>query len=244
MARLSTLLTSMALVGSSLAQVSIGNRAGLSISSLNSTDADVQKMLETNKTTLLGVSTAMVVEVKVKPFIAVQGEFGLTQKGHQIREKKQDGYSRLRTNYGEVNLLAKGIIGKGPAKLNILAGASFGRGLVGVQRSANNALDTINNINFLDESSALVDFGPGADELNRIEWCLVGGLGASFDLGTSRLFVEGRYVSGLTSIYNEGKGAVQVPEVFNRSILIQVGYLVELGSAKPKAAPVPQAPQY
>lgn len=244
MNRSSSFLLATLIAASTTAQVSIGNRAGIGSSHTVSDDADVQKLLETDNNPLLGLGVAMVVEVKIKPFIALQSEFGLTQKGHQIKEPKQDGYSRLRTNYGEAQLLAKGIIGKGPAKLNILAGASFGRGMVGVQRNANNALDTTTSISFLDQNSKLVDFGPGADELNRVEWSLIGGLGASFDLGTSRVFIEGRYVNGLTSIYNDSKSGTTAPGVFNRTLLLQFGYLVQLNDPKKDTSAKPEAPQY
>lgn len=247
MKRILPLLVAATLAASSDAQVSIGNRVGPSFSRLFSTDAEANKVLEKNNNTLLGVSMGLVLEVKIKPFIAVQTEFGLTQKGHQIMEPKQDGYNRLRLNYGEGQLLAKGIVGKGPAKLNILAGASFGRGLVGVSRTANNTFDA-DSVQFLDLSSSLVDFDENVDtELNRVEISFVGGLGASFDLGNSRLTIEGRHVRGLTSIYNDGSRKLEGtpwPETFNRSLLIQFGYLVQLNDPKSKAPAKPEAPQY
>lgn len=237
------------------AQVSIGNRLGWSISHLESDDADTQEALEKDKTTLLGMSMGLIVESKIKPFLAAQLEFGLTQKGHQQNEAKQDGYKRLRLNYGEAQFLAKGIIGNGPTKLNVLAGVSFGRGLIGIERTTTRAIeDSTMNINqgdttytytyFLDEASGLRDFDDGVENLNRVEWSLVGGLGASFDLGRSRVFVEGRYVHGLTSINNPAEKGITPPDVFNRSILIQFGYLVQLNDPKSKTPPKPEAPQY
>ncbi len=255
MKRVLPLFIAAALAASTDAQVSIGNRIGWSISHQVSDDAETQKLLETNNNALLGMSMGLILETRIKPFIAAQLEFGLTQKGHQTREAKQDGYSRLRLNYGEAQFLAKGIIGKGPAKLNVLAGISFGRGLVGILRTTNKAVeDSTMNINqgdttyaytyFLDESSSLRDFDEGVENLNRVEWSLVGGLGASFDLGRSRVFLEGRYVYGLTSIYNPGKDGVTLPDIFNRSILINFGYLVQLNDPKSKTPPKPEAPQY
>jgi len=253
--RLLPLLFAVTVAASTDAQVSIGNRLGWSISHLESDDAATQEQLETNKTTLLGMSMGLLVESRIKPFIAAQLEFGLTQKGHQINEAKQDGYSRLRLNYGEGQFLAKGIIGKGPTKLNVLAGVSFGRGLIGIERTTNKAVeDSTMNINqgdttytytyFLDEESDLRDFDDGVENLNRVEWSFVGGLGASFDLGRSRVFVEGRYVHGLTSINNPGKDGVTPPDIFNRSILIQFGYLVQLNDPKKSTSAKPEAPQY
>ncbi len=255
MKRLLPLLFATTIAASTDAQVSIGNRLGWSISHLESDDSKTQELLEKDKTTLLGMSMGLIVESKIKPYIAAQMEFGLTQKGHQIKEAKQDGYSRLRLNYGEAQFLAKGIIGKGPTKLNVLAGVSFGRGLVGIERTTNKAVEdstmvinqgdtTYSYTFFLDEESDLRDFDDGVENLNRVEWSFVGGLGASFELGRSRVFVEGRYVHGLTSINNPAKDGITPPDVFTRSILIQFGYLVQLGEPKQDTPTKPEAPQY
>ncbi len=242
MKRILPLFIAASLSASTDAQVSIGNRLGVSISHQESDDTETQKLLEQDQNVLLGMSTALCLEVKIKPFIAVQTEFGITQKGHQVKEEKQPGYNRTRLLYADAALLAKGIIGNGPAKLNILAGTSFGRGMVGIQRSY--IQDTLENIP--NSYAEIIDFDKDNDLVNPVEWSLIGGLGASFDLGNSRLFVEGRYVNGLTS-YNSDKkqpDGSTLPGVFNRSILIQFGYLVQLNDPKSKAPAKPEAPQY
>lgn len=242
MKRLLPLFVAATLAASTDAQVSIGNRLGVSISHQESDDAEMQKILEKDNNALLGMSTALCLEVKIKPFIAAQMEFGITQKGHQIKEEKQPGYNRIRLLYADAALLAKGIIGKGPAKLNILAGASFGRGMVGIQRQY--VQDTL--VDVPNSTASIIDFDKDNDVVNPVEWSLIGGLGASFDLGTSRLFVDGRYISGLTSYASDKKQSdgTTLPGIFNRSILIQVGYLVQLNDPKGKTPAKPDAPQY
>lgn len=236
---------SLALASACLAQVSIGNRAGLGFSRQISDDDALQTLLDKDQNTLIGFAAALPVEVMIHPNIGFQVEFALTQKGHQQNEPKQVGYYRQRLNYGEAALLAKGAIGKGPTKLNLLAGASFGRGLVGVQRTAATGIGT-DSVSFLDQDSKLVDFGPGTDELARVEWSFIGGLGVSFDIGRSRIFLEGRYVYGLTSIYNPVKSGTELPGVFNRTTLFQVGYFVRLNDRKEKGVSSTPAgvPQY
>ncbi len=237
--RLLSLLIGFASLTASFAQVSIGNRAGIDFSHFVSDNDTVQTQLDKDQNTLIGFAMALPVEVMFLPNVGVQLEFGLTQKGHQQKEPKQLGYHRTRTNYAEASLLAKGVFGNGPTKLNVLAGASFGRGMVGVQRTAYS--DTVV---LLAEASKLIDFGPGADELARVEWSFIAGLGVSFDIGRSRLYLEGRYVHGLTSIYNPVKSGPELPGVFNRSTLFQVGYFIRLNDRKAKAAVAPTVPQY
>jgi hypothetical protein len=240
--RLLPLFIAATFAASTDAQVSIGNRLGLSISHQESSDALAKDSLEKDQNTLLGMSTALCLEVKVKPFIAVQAEFGLTQKGHQIKEEKQPGYQRTRLLYADAAILAKGIIGKGPTKLNVLAGASFGRGMVGIHRTYQQ--DTL--VDVQNSAASIIDFDKDNDKVNPAEWSLIGGLGASFDLGRSRVFVEGRYVSGLTSYTSDKKQAdgSTLAEITNRSILIQFGYLVQLNDPKNDKPVKPETPQY
>lgn len=246
-----------------VAQVSIGNRMGLSISHHETSDNKFIDPVGDGTSPLTGASVALIVESKIKPFIAAQVELGLTQKGRQISEPNLKDYYRMRLNYGEGQFLAKGIVGKGPTKLNILAGISFGRGLVAAELGEFTETDTItvrglvsgtvdgDTMTFFQDTTFLRTrtytdrYLPFEKDrkgaLALTEWSFVGGLGVSFDLGQSRLFVEGRYVHGLTTIHN---GKLDEPDVFNRSILIQFGYLVQLNDPKKNAPAKPEAPQY
>lgn len=254
------------LTASAEAQVSIGNRVGLSLSHQETTDSEFIERNGKGQTTLVGLSSAIVIESKIKPFLAVQVELGVTQKGRQNADKSIPAdYYRMRLNYGEGQFLAKGIVGKGPAKLNILAGISFGRGLVAAELGEFQNNDTVklsgqgtyvynsghDTLTFSHDTT-LVVHGSYLDrylpfEADRkggmalTEWSFVGGLGVSFDLGRSRLFIEGRYVQGLTPIYN---GKLNEPDVFNRSLLINFGYLVQLNDPKKNTSAKPEAPQY
>lgn len=263
MKRLLPLLIVTTFAASTDAQVSIGNRAGLSISHQESDKEDKIDPAGTGQTPLSGLSVGLILESKIKPFLAAQFELGLTQKGRQLSEPKLTEYYRMRLNYAEGQFLAKGIIGKGPTKLNLLAGISFGRGLVGTELgefSENDSLhlsgngtavwggDTIafsqdttvtRTTSYLDRNIPFNSDRNGG--LAITEWSFVGGVGVSFDVGKARLFLEGRYVHGLNTIYN---GRLNEPDVFNRSIIINFGYLVQLNDPKNDKPAKPEAPQY
>ena len=253
------------IAASTHAQVSIGNRLGMALSHQESDDALILDHEGAGPTPLLGLSSALVIEAKIKPFIAAQVELGWTQKGRQNSESGLSDFYRMRLNYGEGQLLAKGIIGKGPVKLNILAGISLGRGLVATELGEYSEFDNIKVVNadtlIINQDTAtytidttatfpherkyvdrFLPFNKTRDGgLAITETSLVGGLGVSFDLGRSRVFIEGRYVKGMTAIYN---GKLNEPDVFNSSILFQFGYLVQLNDPKKDASAKPEAPQY
>lgn len=262
MKRLLPFLLSATIAASTDAQVSIGNRLGASISHQETKDEKILEHEGAGQTPLLGLSSAIVIESKIKPFLAAQVELGWTQKGRQNSESGLSDFYRMRLNYGEGQFLAKGIIGKGPVKFNILAGFSFGRGLVAAELGEYSENDHVTLVNadtlivnqdtlthvtdttFTRERKYLDKFLPFSKTreggLAITETSLIGGLGVSFDLGRSRVFVEGRYVKGMTAIYN---GKLDEPNIFNSSILINFGYLVQLNDPK-DASVKPAAPQY
>ncbi|HRT53776.1 MAG TPA: outer membrane beta-barrel protein, partial [Flavobacteriales bacterium] len=229
-------------------QVSMGHRAGLSIASQRSEKEDFLKgrgiggRPMDDPHALMGVSSALVVEAMIKPYIGVQLELGITQKGRQISEKNFDqgrNYYRLRLNYGEGLLLLKGTLGKGSVKGNLLGGISFGRGLSAVERGkfsvdslSGEVVDRRDSASIKELEDRFIDF----DDVTKgflapTELCWVVGAGVSFDIGRSRIFLEGRFNQGLSAVYN---GKLNEPDVFNRAILVQAGYLVRLNNRKEK----------
>jgi|GEM_PF-2476389 len=258
MNRLFLLLTAIIMAGYANAQISLGHRAGLSIASQQS---DNEAFLQgrgiggspiDDPHALMGVSSAFVMEAMIKPYIGVQVELGITQKGRQISEKTFDDgrdYYRLRLNYGEGQLLLKGTVGKGTVKGNLLGGISFGRGLSAVERGkfsvdslSGEVIDRRDSASIKELEDRFIDFDAVTKGfLAPTELCWVAGAGVSFELGRSRLFLEGRFTQGLTAIYN---GELNEPDVFNRSILVQLGYLVRLNDLKVTKPVAPDAPAY
>ena len=229
-----------------LAQVSIGLRAGLSISDWrpNGGNDDVRERYSEN---CLGLAAAVPLEVRLSEHFALQPEVAYTQKGVTMTSHYflQVARTTMRSHYLEVQALAKYSIGNGPGRLHLLAGPSFGRGMLIVLRTKPADGNGV--------AYDAMDYGPGDDDFRMFQVSMVGGAGVTFGSGPTRLFFDFRYVYGLSPLTNDPlfftdvNGQVIVQEkvnFFDRSFLMQFGYLVELRSRQEKTGPpAPLAPE-
>ncbi len=188
----------LALHGSTYAQVAIGFRAGVSWSNMAFLDVDDDAIGDVNWETTASVSPAFAVLADL-PFgqrFSVVPEFAYVGRGY-VTESSANPFGgadreKLRLDYLDVNLLGKYVLGQEPARPHLLLGPTFGRVLGG------RYLYEEDNGDFENGSS----FDPG--DAGMAEWNLglCAGAGFSFSLGSTALFVEGRYQYGFTNIWN------------------------------------------
>src|SRR5690606_11574797 len=112
MSRTILLFLLASLGSSSIAQVSIGNRGGVSFFRTGfSADTDEWlNDLKKNSLTITGISFALPVEIMLTEHFALQPEIGYTLKGKAYKGLHQS-VSTTKLNYLDFTLLAKGRIG-------------------------------------------------------------------------------------------------------------------------------------
>lgn len=209
------------------AQVSIGNRAGLSIfhSSYSGAEALVQEFEKYTQSTK-GLSVAMPLEIMLTDHFAIQPEIGFTQKGKETVTWMQ-GAIVTTLNYLDLALLAKARLGPGKLQAEVFLGPGLSYGLTIRQRS----------VNLLYYNPYSSDYAADFDDtlLAPIEIFLTGGVGISYKIGVPRLFLNYRYVHGTSSLYGDNgiftdiNGAIigKMSE-FNRGSIVSLGFLVPL----------------
>ena len=227
------------LAGGSMAQVSIGLRAGLSVSDWRVTgNDDLRKRYSENS---LGLATAVPLEIRFTEHFALQPELAYTQKGVTMKSSyyAQVSRSTLRSHYLELQTLAKFTLGAGHVRFHLLAGPSVGRGMLIVFRTKPEDGNPV--------AYDATDFGPGDNDFRMLQISMVGGAGVTFGTGPARLFFDFRYAYGLSPLTNKpvsytdinGAFFADKADFFDRSFLVQFGYLVRIGG---DGKPVPTPP--
>lgn len=183
------------------AQFSIGPKLGINIST--AAGDDVFDDLES----VVGLQFGVAGEVSISEQFAVQPEVLYFQKGSKIDFMGVETKTFL--NYLEIPILVKGKFGA-PDGLQFIAtlGPSFGFGLGGKMKMG-------------DEE---VDFDFEDDNLSEFDLSLSIGAGAQIPVGPGNLFLDLRYLLGLTTLDNAGEF-----DAFNRGFGIATGFLFSIG---------------
>ncbi len=221
-------------VACSFAQVSIGHGFGYTSTMFrfDISDASVKAFLEKGAMHCSGSSATIPVEIKLAKCFALQPELAYTEKGIE------NSSSRTRLNYGELHVLAKALIGNGPTNLLVFAGPSLGRGLLVTYHGV---------VSYYGSGVGAADFGDRS-AYRQYEFSAIGGIGAGFGIGRSRMEIEARYLYSFTPIYNKdflftdvnGQVISNLGNVYNQGFLFQLGYLIPLSCPKPATtAPTP-----
>ena len=162
----------------------------------------------------MGLQAGAAVEISITENIAIQPELLYFQKGTQtdIDFAGQTTVVEQTLNYIEIPILAKFKFetDQGPILYGTL-GPSFGFGIDGKIA-----------VKGVEEEEA-IDFQE--DMLTRIDVGFSFGVGAQFQIGPGSLFVDARYLLGLTSI-NEGDSS----DIKNIGYGAAVGYLFTLSN--------------
>lgn len=235
----------------SYAQISIGARAGILINNL---DIDPLEDGEPKPESKIGFQVAVPVEIAIGDIFAVQpeimfGSHGAKQKGSDT--STEGGFtsvsefeSDVQINALEIPVLAKARFGPESIKFNVFAGPSFGFGISGegkvkssvkvtdptgaviFDESADETLDA----KFVKNDYDSADVDENEIAISKTNLNLHMGAGVSIMLGKASLFLDARYILGLSDLSPEEDGTSKEDEVTVKSnrIGISVGVLFPL----------------
>lgn len=196
------------------AQISIGPKVGLNYSTFGGDNSNGDGI-----SYLIGVQFGAVAQINFNEQFAFQPELLYFQKGAKS-EFFDAGFNfeiDKAINYLEVPLLAKYMFGDTEAtQFYLIGGPSIGIGL---------------NVNIIteegeEESEETVSFED--QMLNRLDIALSFGGGVQFPLGPGELFVDARYLFGLTSVDDSNTGT----DFTNQGIGLSAGFLYTIRGDK------------
>ncbi len=204
------------------AQISIGPKAGINLANWSVENSEENGDYQSR----MGYQFGVVAEIRINDHFAIQPEFNLIQKGAKQEFSEVDSLigsistkTNIAFNYLEVPVLIKAGTSFGPARVDLLAGPSFGYALSGKVKEE----FTLNGETEKDEID--VDFKE--DEVKRTDVGLQLGAAFSFNLGESaKLFVDGRYLFGLTNLNDSTED--DSFKVNNRGVALSAGVLFTL----------------
>lgn len=211
----------------SFAQISVGARGGVS---LNNLVVDPLEEGEPKPEAVIGFQVAIPIEFAIGDMFAVQPEIMYGTHGARQEDNSTsteggfvstvDYKAEFKINTLEIPLLAKLKLGNENLKFHVLAGPSFGFGLSGQSNIMSNLkiTDPLGNV-FLENSSnedfdaKFVADGYNADDVSDDEFAVTKtnlnlhmGAGIGFDLGGPTVFLEARYILGLSDLAPEVDG--------------------------------------
>lgn len=206
------------------AQVSFGVRGGLINAKWDTPDEDSLLIGEGSLGSRNGLLFGAVAEIRFNEGFAIQPEVHFIQKGTKSESTFADpqigellSESNVIINYIEIPVMLKGGFALGPVRIDLLAGPS-----VGYAASGKSKFKTFLNGVLAEEGEEKLDFEDA--DFRRLDVGLQGGASVSFELGESlRLFVDGRYLFGLTNL-NSGDEDFTVK---NRGAALTGGALFE-----------------
>lgn len=207
------LAASMLLSNQIFAQIGFGGRVGVNLSNYNFELDEESEDFDTKA----GLDIAGIVNIGLSENFSLQPELHFIQKGYKV-EESFGGFSsegKLTLNYLEIPILAKYAFGTETIKAFALAGPSFGFAATGKSEFCFNGECESEDFEF-DEN----------DGFNRNEVSLNLGAGIGFNAGPGQLFLDVRYLLGLSNLNDDDSvdGTVK-----SRGLNIGVGYMIVLG---------------
>jgi len=171
------------------AQVKLGIIGGLNIANLNGEDADGSN-IDFSSRTALGVGG--ILDIGLSENVALRLEPMYLQKGGKFDATDPDlgtATFTFKAGYLEVPAFLKIALGTNTTRPYLMAGPAIG---VNLSPKVNLSASGVSLETDADKITKSTDFGLGF------------GAGVSFPAGSSSIFVEGRYVLGLTDIARAG----------------------------------------
>ena len=210
-------------------RVSIGQRVGVSYASIAYTAslAEEQERVVDGAEPLEGLSTALVVNIRLGDHFSLQPEVAYTQRGwrSQWYPRPTTGNDLLRMNYLELPLLLRYAPFKGKWKPFVLTGPVAGRAVGGVHLVS---IDSpfLGPISFTEHLS----FGdsPSDGDYELFDLALLAGAGLVYKQGRAELFVDLRYQSSVTDFVPSGNHVQYSDDVTakHRVWILSLGYLI------------------
>ncbi len=222
--KLLSLLAALMIFASANAQISIGVRVGANFANQNF-DADG---LSISPDGLTGLAFGIPIEIGITESFAVQPELNFIQKGSSIEFSDEifgetfESKTDTRINYIEIPILAKVKFGTETIDAYLAAGPTIGFGMSGKVETEVTAAGVT--------ESAEEDIDFDEDGIKRSDIGLSIGAGAGIAAGPGSLFLDLRYVLGLSNISdNDGVPDDEQVDVTNRGFQVSIGYLFPLG---------------
>lgn len=212
------LFLSGAFISLSAQSVCIGGRAGLHLANIEIRNGSSLTVGTENRA---GLDVGLLLEIGVAEGFRLQPELHYLQQGFRLDFDFLGDKVKSNTvlHYLHLPALAKYRfnIGEGPVAGFFLGGPTFGYAMSGktIARSGG------------EKESEDVEFGEGG--LRRFDFGLSFGAGAELATGTTRLFVEARYLLGIANIANPVEPRDE-SALRNRGITFAVGFLKPIGS--------------
>ena len=209
------------------AQPSIGIRGGINYGEV-SEPAVIGGILPDFKS-ILGINLGVVGEIPISSNFSFQPELAFNQKGFKLQEGFNVDIFKIpvplgakvvtKVNYIDMPLLAKYKFGNEKMNAYLTAGPVFSYASGGkLQTKAQFLFD-------IPITSTKLDLD--ALGYSRFEVSASVGAGLSFNTGSGSLFIDARYIHGLTDVYDV---PVVDLKLKNRGFGINVGYMIPLGS--------------
>jgi hypothetical protein len=220
------------------AQVAIGFRGGINWAKM--VEIDGNGILNGTQARL-GPAGAIMIELPLSDRFSLIPELGFVQRGYKQKTPPYSYYGEGALNtvfdYSDMAVLTKFHIGQEPSRPGLLLGATIGR-MLGAHQY------------FIDEEGNKDDgtvLDPAQLDMARWNLGLCAGAGFTFTTGKSHVFLEGRYLYGLTNVWNglalTDLSGARIGELngFDRSIEFTVGWIFPVGkrASTNDAKPVP-----
>ena len=195
---------------------SFGFRAGLNSATVNFED---ESGLGIEPDSRLGLDLALMASLGITEEFSIQPELHFIQKGFRLDLDFGAGdviESQVILNYLELPVLAKYAFGGETLQGFVNAGPSMGYALSGKSKAESNGIEEEEDLDFKEDGVKRTDFS----------FVLGGGLG--IEAGPATVFLDIRYLLGLTNLDDSGDD--DSPTQRNRGLGFGVGILFPLGN--------------
>lgn len=207
------IVASLFVFGAAYAQISIGPKAGVNLSTITGKNSLNDKKL------LPGFNVGAVANIGINGIFSIQPELSFSQQGYRFGGTILDAPATVTQTFNYINLpvLAKATFGEGNVRGYVNAGPYLGYMTGGK-----------NTVAFEDsKSSEKIDFA-NQSELNRLDFGIAAGGGALFKAGRGDLMLDVRYQVGLTTVSDDV--IFEAGRDTNSVLGVSVGYLFPLGT--------------
>jgi len=212
------------------ARISIGQRLGAASASMrfHASLPEEQERVADGAKPLWGVTTAMVVSVRLNDHFSLQPEVAYTQRGWRCQWYPRPTVRNdlLRMNYVELPLLVRYALGHGKLKPFAIAGPVLGSGIGGHDIVYRGPLANGEEFAY----SWPVSFGddPNDGQYAKFDVAYLVGVGVSWKRDRSEIFLDVRYQSSTTDFVIDHNPLLYSTEVTaqHRVWLLSAGYLI------------------
>lgn len=209
------------------AQVAVGFRGGITWAKMVETEGVLNETKARR-----APAGAIMVELPLSERLGLASELGFIQRGYRQKTPPYAYYPQGELNtvldYADLAILAKFHLGQEPVRPYLLLGGTVGR-MLGARQ-------------YLIDEEGKKDQGTvlDPDKLGMAQWNLglCVGAGFTFTTGTSHVLIEGRYLYGLTNIWNglvlTDLNGARIGDLngFDRSIQFTIGWIFPVGKRK------------